>query len=373
MTLLDLIQVNGFFKKVASTNGGEYAGPCPFCGGRDRFRVWPEEDGGRWWCRGCGKNGDAIQFLRDTQGMSYREAVEALGGRVHPKRLQGVRHNREEKPPPCLKWQGRAGTFLQRAQMALWQNAQALSFLHERGLRDDIIRAARLGWNDRDRYDDREAWGLEPVKDRRVWLPSGLVIPLHENGTILRLRIRRPAGESRYVVVSGSDMRPMTWNLNGDAVVVVESELDGLLIHQEAADLAGTVALGSAQAKPDIDTERALRRAALILASLDLDDAGGRAAWRYWVARYSQARRWPVPIGKDPSEALQKGVSIRAWVEAGLRMDNRSGYAQRPTEAMIKPFPREWFQQFDETQLERLAIVTIDGRLSDQEAITLLN
>jgi phage/plasmid primase-like uncharacterized protein len=41
-------------KKVASTNGGEWAGPCPGCGGSDRFRVWPVDRGGRgsFWCRG---------------------------------------------------------------------------------------------------------------------------------------------------------------------------------------------------------------------------------------------------------------------------------------------------------------------------------
>lgn len=37
--------------KVAASNGGEWAGPCPFCGGKDRFRVQPEKN--RWLCRGC--------------------------------------------------------------------------------------------------------------------------------------------------------------------------------------------------------------------------------------------------------------------------------------------------------------------------------
>lgn len=40
LNLLDLIQSDGFtFKKVASTNSGEYAGACPWCGGRDRFII----------------------------------------------------------------------------------------------------------------------------------------------------------------------------------------------------------------------------------------------------------------------------------------------------------------------------------------------
>ena len=39
--LLALIGRDVQLRRVASTNGGEWAGPCPFCGGHDRFRVWP--------------------------------------------------------------------------------------------------------------------------------------------------------------------------------------------------------------------------------------------------------------------------------------------------------------------------------------------
>ncbi len=73
MTILDLLNSDGFQpKKIASTNGGEYAGVCPFCGGEDRFHVWPAE--GRYWCRKCEKKGDAIQYLRDKHGLSYQDA-----------------------------------------------------------------------------------------------------------------------------------------------------------------------------------------------------------------------------------------------------------------------------------------------------------
>ena len=37
--LLALISLDTDLKRIASTGGGEYAGPCPFCGGRDRFQV----------------------------------------------------------------------------------------------------------------------------------------------------------------------------------------------------------------------------------------------------------------------------------------------------------------------------------------------
>jgi len=38
----------------------------------------------------------------------------------------------------------------------------------------------------------------------------------------------------------------------------------------------------------------------------------------------------------------------------------------------VNPFSKEWLERYDEQQLERLAIMTIDGRLSDTEAVRLL-
>ena len=69
--LLGLIGADTRLKKVASTGGGEYAGPCPFCGGRDRFRVQPLR--GRWWCRGCSDGPrwqDAIGYVRRRDRIS---------------------------------------------------------------------------------------------------------------------------------------------------------------------------------------------------------------------------------------------------------------------------------------------------------------
>src|SRR5262249_25466914 len=73
-SLLDLVPE---LKRVSSSGGGEYAGPCPFCGGTDRFRCWPTK--GRAWCRQCGWKGDAIQLLRDRDGLSFFEARRQLG------------------------------------------------------------------------------------------------------------------------------------------------------------------------------------------------------------------------------------------------------------------------------------------------------
>jgi hypothetical protein len=75
------VNLSDLVADLRKVGAGELAGPCPFCGGKDRFRVWPEEGRdkmGRFWCRSCGEMGDAVDFLRITKGLSYREACEAM-------------------------------------------------------------------------------------------------------------------------------------------------------------------------------------------------------------------------------------------------------------------------------------------------------
>lgn len=88
MDLIDLIQQDGPLRKVSHHDGGEWAGPCPKCGGVDRFRCWPESSRSvKFWCRGCGFRGDAIDYLRKVRGMSFRDACRATGKDYPPLRL----------------------------------------------------------------------------------------------------------------------------------------------------------------------------------------------------------------------------------------------------------------------------------------------
>ncbi len=70
--------------------------PCPSCGGRDRFRFDDnldyKGDGGAI-CNQCG-NGSGITWLMKLSGMSFPEALEALGGflNMHPReKLEAIR------------------------------------------------------------------------------------------------------------------------------------------------------------------------------------------------------------------------------------------------------------------------------------------
>jgi len=354
MSLLDLLNEGGGpIRRVSGTNGGEYAGPCPSCGGDDRFRVWPGQgEGGRFWCRGCNKHGDAIQYLRDFRGLSYLEACHFLGrepkNRHVPIRERGLRQARTRPSSPTWEpresslpgevWTQKTGRFVEWSQRMLWANQgkEAREWLHGRGFSDETIRKFRLGWNPRDWRLKRSTWGLpeEPGKygkPKKLWLPLGLVIPKTTGDWVGRVRIRKPEGEPRYYLLPGSETGPLIVP-GGPACVVVESELDAMLIHQDAGDLVTTIALGSVALRPDRPAAETILAGGTLLLSLDADDAGAKEAWSWWRIHFPNAKRWPTIMGKDPSEARQNGLDLRAWITAALLPDEETGGIHEPLE-----------------------------------------
>lgn len=325
---------DGQYKHVAGTSGGEWHGPCPWCDGRDRFSVWPEHTsgvtGGRYACRQCGKSGDAIQFLRDRDGLSYPDACRALqveprpmaGNRTAPNALSWEPRHRDM---PSVLWQERAGRFVSECVALMVHGSVGLEYAVSRGLTAETTARLRIGWNDRDRYEGRESWGLpqelkENGKSRRMWVPAGLVIPTRRKAGLAALKVRRslwtPEDEfPKYIAVAGSVPGLALGGGDGRPVVVVESELDAVLIWQEARDLVGALALGTASGKPDTDATAYLRAAPLILVALDFDQAG-IAAFPWWRENFAQSRPWPTPEGKDVGDLIHTPGYVRAWIEA---------------------------------------------------------
>ncbi len=222
MTILEHPILAGTMKQVTAS---ELAGPCPFCGGTDRFRFWPAEGAtGRWMCRGCGRQGDGIQFLRDMEGLSYPDACKRLG--TTPKVTETPRARKpiiwEPKSSvlPGEAWIARAGQFVERCAATLAAGGPGMEYARGRGLTAKTCAALRIGWNPSNLYEDRAVWGLpdeinpKTGKPRRVWLPSGLVIPTLRDGRVVAIKIRRaewtPEDQlPKYTAASGGGKLPM--------------------------------------------------------------------------------------------------------------------------------------------------------------------
>lgn len=341
MKSLELAQDLGLDLKMTShSKGGEYHSACPACGdGVNRFMVWPE--GNRYWCRRCNVRGDAIQFCRDFMRMSFQEAclrINNTSGCSTPLQIKSpVKEVRFFPQEPSKAWQDKATAFVDWAHKQLKVSPLVMKELQQRGFQARTIIHNKLGYSinrssfgNPDFFRERSEWGLPCEykaggKAKKLWLPAGLVIPTISNdGCVYRLKVRRREWHAadplpKYVEISGSKSCPSLYgDITSKVAIVLESELDAMLIQQEAGDICCCVALGGASKRPDFYTDQLLKKFTLILWCLDNDDAGKMSA-RWWREKYPHLRFWPVPIGKSPGDALKDhGLNLRDWVLKGV-------------------------------------------------------
>jgi putative DNA primase/helicase len=83
-------------------------GPCPLCGGKDRWR-WDNREGrGTWICSKCGA-GDGIALVMEKNGWEFREAakqIEALIGSTSAYAPKQERSDREKRDAMNKLWRG---------------------------------------------------------------------------------------------------------------------------------------------------------------------------------------------------------------------------------------------------------------------------
>ena len=99
---VDIVQVIGAYVPLTK-RGAEYEACCPFhAEATPSFKVSPAKQ--FYHCFGCGAHGDAIGFLMEHQGLSFKDAVEALGGELPAVResLTAPAPQREERRAPWV-------------------------------------------------------------------------------------------------------------------------------------------------------------------------------------------------------------------------------------------------------------------------------
>src|SRR6266566_2478380 len=223
--LSSLIDIHAFYSRYSqivgkptnsNRDGKEYHGSCPKCGGNDRFVFW---ESGRFSCSirssGCGISGSSpYWFLRDIEGLTHRQACEDLGidldqfeeWQEHKRALPLFMTSDQE---PCKKWQDASQAFTYRAQRYLWSDKgeRGLAYLHGRGLTDETIKYARLGFCPGWYHESLENWGLTSIRtleETEIKIPPGITIPWFVEGKCWKLSVRRP-DKSYFQVLGSSD------------------------------------------------------------------------------------------------------------------------------------------------------------------------
>jgi DNA primase len=334
---VDLIALTGVsLKKTSNTNGGEWHGECPFCGGKDRFWVAPNDKSGRpmAFCRGCKKSWDAIAFIQERENLDFKAACQYLnlalesGYRPAPKRpaIPTVKDTDRDKPANDPEWQKMADSFVWKCINTLNKptGKVALDYLLGRGLTYGMIEIAGLGYNPSG-YENE--WG-----GVKVYLPMGITIPWELGGRYTALRVRRQGAkpdQEKYAQAAGMmqslyyawhwKQHPFT---SKSIAVLVEGEFDCLAIQSALFKTAYQhiipCAVGSVTNGRTLANVLALSQAQKVLVAFDNDKAGHEHS-QFWIDNLPNAVRH-CPTAHDPNDMLVAlgWESVIDWICGGI-------------------------------------------------------
>jgi DNA primase len=336
--LLSLAGQDTRLEKVSSIGGGEYAGPCPFCGGEDRFRVQLSSPprkmpaGQRWFCRQCSpKWGDVIGYTMKRDALTFMDALKTLSGDLASGDLAPRQDREEPEPVNRLQWTETAFEFLATSQDTLFspEGAGALHYLHtQRGLTDETLKRWGIGYNPLEGWGEPCEWGL--AEEDRVFIPKGIVIPCQDAQGLHYVKIRRREGHPKYLMLRGSEVwlygaQTLAGALTG---FLFEGEFDVLLAAQTGYGVGFCGLPAGQELRKEYSTF--FRSIENMILALDGDEPGRKAAGRL-AALPGFIRADPLPGGhKDLTEYWQSHRNhdlIFEWIyqqtgrSDGLRQD----------------------------------------------------
>ena len=130
--------------------GRSHKGLCPFHDERTpSFHVHDAQ--GFYHCFGCGASGDAISFLREHLGYSFREALEALSARTGIELPEQRRETPEMRQARSQRQDEKARFYQLNARALGYYVSQldgaATNYLYEqRNLTEEMVRRYEIGW-----------------------------------------------------------------------------------------------------------------------------------------------------------------------------------------------------------------------------------
>lgn len=326
-------------KRVKLTRKGRrFSGLCPFHSEKTpSFSV--VDDDGFYHCFGCGAHGDAISFLRETDGLEFMEAVERLAD------MAGLAMPRSTPQDPKVTEQRRAVFDILEATTQFFQaaltrddGAIAARYLRDRGLGEDVLRVYRLGYSPRGGL--RAALNAKGFSDADM-LAAGVIRKSDRDGSLydyFRDRVMFPI-ENRQgkVIAFGAralgDAMPKYLNSGEGQTFSKKSVLYGwvqareglrrklpLVVAEGYMDVIAIQKSGVASAVAPLGTALTEEQIALLwklhdepILCFDGDAAGQRAQMRALerilpvLEPGKSARLALLPEGKDPDDVLKQG------------------------------------------------------------------
>jgi DNA primase catalytic core len=359
--LVALVQSRGI--ELKKHGAKDFIGRCPFHpdNAHPNFIVTPDK--GLFHCMACGKAGNAIQFVQQHDGVSFRHALEVLrqGGNAAFSAARTSHHEglvKECTVPrlPCpldpaaddaALFNQVASYYHERLAATFHTAATARAYLASRGLdNDELIDHFQIGFADRTlglRLPDSNRKEGEALRSRLtqlgLWRDSGhehfngcIVVPLRdETGKAVSLYGRRAQkGDLKHLYPPGPHRGLFNRGaLQSDEIILCEAVFDALTFwvngFRNVTCLFGTEGFSD-------ELWEALKKVQRVRIAYDADDAGERAAARdaeRFRAHGVEVFRVKFPHGMDANEyackvkpadkSLALLLNSSAWLGAGAR------------------------------------------------------
>jgi DNA primase len=369
----DMVEVVSARTPLRRASGERFTGRCPFHEEKTpSFSVNPVKK--LYHCFGCGKGGDVITFVRETEGLDFVGAVESLAERFR------VRIEYEEASPQVeasRRRRERLYALLEQTasyfERLLWEGdggADVRAYLGERGLREEVVREFRLGLapgrglaeKAKERgFTDEElrTAGLTTVRGRE-YFPRRLMFPLCDSrGRVVGFQARKLAEDDplrgKYVNSPEGELFHKGSVLYGlhlaqramakqDRAAIVEGNTDVIALRQAGFEPV-VASMGTALTEGQL---RELRMTSKLFLCFDADAAGQEATLRGMelaAARGFDVRVVALPPGQDPADApdgfeerllaAESYVVYRVRLELDRASDRQEGFV-RAREVLAK-------------------------------------
>ncbi|HJX76579.1 MAG TPA: DNA primase, partial [Gaiella sp.] len=328
----DIVEVVSARTSLRRASSARFTGRCPFHEERTpSFSVDPVEK--LYYCFGCGKGGDVVRFVQETENLDFAAAIEWLADRFR------VTLEYEETSPQqdaARRRRERLTSLLDQTtayfERVLWESetgAPVREYLAGRGLGEEVAHEFRLGLSRgaglvakaREQgfsLDELRAAGLANQRGND-YFPFRLMFPLADaRGRVIGFQARRLRDDDplrgKYVNTPESELFKKGAVLYGlhlarpaiakqDRAIVVEGNTDVIALRQAGVEPV-VASMGTALTEQQVrELGRLTKR---LFLCFDADAAGQEATLRGMEIAVQQGfdvRVVTLPKGEDPADA----------------------------------------------------------------------
>jgi len=182
LSRIDIIDIVGGFVKLKK-RGANYLGLCPFHNEKTpSFTVSPSKE--IYKCFGCGRSGNSISFIMEHEKYSYVEALKWLANKYGIAIEETFATDEQRQQIQTADSLYIINSFAQQfftKQLFETEEGQdiGLSYLKERGFREEVIKKFQLGYSP----EQRDAFAKEAIAKQysaELLLKTGLVVNRNE-------------------------------------------------------------------------------------------------------------------------------------------------------------------------------------------------